>query len=170
MNRRRPLPPTWRAKERKLPTGAFESVQSVLLPAPVVDQTAAGGRRLGERYWRELRRSTFGLVRARTRLGTRELRLLGVRPALLVFGAPDVVVGHGSVTCAYPIRGGLLARSACGSISFGQTGTESVELRSEIRGFFPRLAGWSVLYRCQARLHAALARRYFTTLWREAAE
>jgi hypothetical protein len=170
MSRRRPLPRTWSTEERRLPTGAFESVQSVLLPAPVVEQTATAGRRLGERYWRELRRSTLGLVRTRAGVGTHELRLLGVRPALLVFGAPHVVVRDGSVTCVYPICGGILARTPGGTISFGQNGTESVELHSEIRGFFPRLAGWRVLYECQARVHAALARRYFTTLWRESAE
>ena len=82
----------------------------------------------------------------------------------------------GSVSCRYPIRGGVLARAPAGSISFTQTGAGDVELRSAISGFFPRLAArprgarWNgLLYpQIQARLHVALGRRYFARLWREA--
>lgn len=80
-----------------------------------------------------------------------------------------------SVSCLYPIQGGVLARRPAGSLSFTQTGLERVELRSAISGFFPRLAPgtrrrWNgLLYRqFQSRLHVALGRRYFARLWREA--
>jgi hypothetical protein len=105
-----------------------------------------------------------------------EVRLLGVRPALLRFGQPEHVVSSRSVSCVYPIRGGLLARAPTGSISFTQTGLDAVEVSSSIKGFFPRLAArrqwrrWpGLLYpQIQARLHVMLGRRYFARLWRDA--
>ena len=82
-----------------------------------------------------------------------------------------------SVTCWYAILGGLLARTPGGWIAFTQTVGSPLEVRSEIDGFFPRLAtrrvrrGWSgVLYpHLQTRLHVALGRRYFARLRTEAA-
>jgi hypothetical protein len=149
-----------------LHSGAFESVQRVALPAPVVAWTTSGARTLGERYWSEVQRSTLGLVRARKASTEPELRLLGRGPVLLRFGAPELVATAELVACLYPICGGLLVRAPGGSISFSQAGSRPVELRSAIDGFFPRLAG--MVYRQQARLHAALSRRYFARLWREA--
>lgn len=170
------LPGTWSSIQGRSASGAFESVQRAELPAPVVEHSTAGARRLGELYWRELERSTLGLVRARPAAGAPELRLLGCRSALLRFGQPELTVGARSVSCLYPIHGGVLARSSAGSISFAQIGLERVELRSAITGFFPRLAprarrrSWNgLLYgQIQARLHVALGRRYVVRLWREA--
>jgi hypothetical protein len=169
-------PGTWSSSQAQSPSGAFESVQRVELPGPVVERTEAGARRLGELYWRELERSTLGLVRARPTAGAPQLRLLGFGPALLRFGLPELAAGSSSVSCSYPIRGGLLARTPAGSIAFSQTGLDDVEVRSAISGFFPRLAArrqrarWKgLLYpQIQARLHVALSRRYFARLWREA--
>jgi hypothetical protein len=154
----------------------FDSVQRAELPAPAVERTAAGARRLGELYWREVERSTLGLVRARPAGGGRSLRLLGVGPALLRFGRPELSASAGGVRCRYPITGGLLARAAVGAISFAQTGSDGVEVCSAINGFVPRLAArpgrprWQgFLYaQVQARLHEAVARRYFARLGREA--
>ena len=176
MSARRRLPGTWSSSEAQAASGAFESVQRVELPAPVVERSAAGARRLGEVYWRELERTTVGLVRAQPTSAGLQLRLLGVGPALLRFGQPELSVEQRSVTCCYPIRGGVLARLPAGSISFAQTGWDHVELRSTISGFFPRLAArpdrprWiGLLYpHVQVRLHVALGRRYFGRLWREA--
>jgi hypothetical protein len=143
---------------------------------PVVERSVSGAERLGELYWRVVQRSTFGVVRVRTGAGGPEIRVLGVGPALLRFGEPEHVVGSSSVSCLYPIRGGLLARSPAGSISFTQTGSDAVEVDSTIQGFFPRLATrrqrrrWKgLLYpQIQARLHVALGRRYFARLWQDA--
>lgn len=151
-------------------------MQRVELPAPVVEHSPAGARRLGELYWHELERSTLGLVRARPTAGAPQLRLLGLGPALLRFGRPELAVRSSSVSCLYPILGGVLARTAAGSISFTQTGLDDVEVRSTISGFFPRLARrhhrsrWNgLLYaQIQSRLHVALGRRYFVRLWQEA--
>src|SRR5215210_1781851 len=126
------LPGTWSSSQARSPSGAFESVQRVGLPAPVVERSAAGARQLGELYWRELERSTLGLVRARPTAGAPQLRLLGMGPALLRFGQPEIAVTPSSVSCLYPIRGGVLARAPAGSISFTQTGSEDVEVRSAI--------------------------------------
>ena len=165
---------TWSSSQTQSPLGAFASVQRVELPAPAVELSAAGARRLGELYWRELEHSTLGLIRARPAAGAPRLRLLGRGPTLLRFGEPELEVSSSSVSCLYPIRGGLLARTPAGSISFTQTGLDGVEVRSAISGFYPRLAAgpdrprWNgLLYpQLQARLHVALGRRYFARLWR----
>ena len=170
MRRRVPLPSTWRSNQANRPTGEFESVQRVHLPSPVVERTLAGARRLGEQYWREVQRSTLGLVRPRAPSSSPELRLLGFGPPLLRFGRAELVATAETVACTYVIRGGLLARAPGGSIALSQIGADDVELRSTITGFFPRLAALrlGLPYRVQARLHAGVSRRYFTRLWREA--
>ena len=158
----RDAPPDW--SQSRTPAGSFESVQRVELPAPVVEHSTAGARRLGDVYWDELQRSLHGLVRARKGSGGVELRVLGVGPPLLRFGRPEHLVIPDSVTCRYPILGGLLTRMPTGTLS-------------AIDGFFPRLAprrlrrrGKGVLYaQLQARLHVALNRRYFARLQEEAA-
>ena len=140
INRR---PGAW--SQSRGPTGAFTSVQRASLPSPAVEHSPAGARRLGNLYWRELNRSTFGLVRARVS-DVRDPRW-----------APRTHPG--------------------GWIAFTQTVGSPLEVRSEIDGFFPRLAtrrvrrGWSgVLYpHLQTRLHVALGRRYFARLRTEAA-
>jgi hypothetical protein len=167
---------SWSSTQARSPSGAFASVQRIAFAAPVVERSAAGARRLGELYWQVVERSTLGVVRVRAGTGALELRVLGIGPALLRFGPPEHVVGATSVSCLYPIRGGLLARAPSGSISFTQTGSDGVEVDSTIRGFFPRLATrrqrrrWKgLLYpQVQARLHVALGRRYFARLRQEA--
>jgi hypothetical protein len=143
---------------------------------PVVERSAAGATLLGEVYWREVQRSTFGLIRVRRSGDGLEFRLFGAGPALLRFGRPELCVTSTTVRCLYPIRGGLLVRAPGGSISFTQTGSDVVEVSSAIAGFFPRLAPrrqrrrWQgLLYlQVQARLHVALGRRYFAHLPQEA--
>jgi hypothetical protein len=96
---------------------------------------------------------------------------------MLRFGRREPTVTPDSVTCRYAIHGGLLARTPGGWIAFTQSVGYPLEVRSEIGGFFPRLAtrrvrrGWSgVLYpHLQTRLHVALVRRYFARLRTEAA-
>lgn len=170
-------PRSWSSTQTRGPSGAFDSVQRVEFPSPVVERSRAGATRLGEVYWREVERATFGVVRARDDGAGVEIRLLGVGPPLLRFCAARHEVGACNVTCSYPIRGGLLARSAGGSLTFTQLGSEHVEVRSAISGFFPRLAArrkrrWNdVVYEhIQARLHVALGRRYFARLWLEATQ
>jgi hypothetical protein len=167
---------SWSSTQTRSAAGAFESVQRIAFPAPVVERSEDGARRLGELYWLEVERSTFGIIRTRAGAAGLEVRLLGIGPALLRFGQPTHEVSSTAVSCLYPIRGGLLARAPAGSISFTQTGSDAVEVRSAITGFFPRLAvrrqwrRWQgVLYpQIQARLHVALGRRYFARLWRDA--
>jgi hypothetical protein len=167
---------SWSSTQTRSPGGAFESLQRIEFPTRVVERSTSGAKRLGELYWREVERSTFGVIRCRADDCGLEVRLLGIRPALLVFGQPEHAVSSDLVSCLYPIRGGLLARTPAGSISFTQTGLDAVEVSSAIRGFFPRLATrrqcrrWpGLLYpQIQARLHVALGRRYFARLWQDA--
>ncbi len=56
---------SWSSTQTRSPAGAFESVQRIAFPAPVVERSAAGARRLGEVYWREVERSTLGVIRTR---------------------------------------------------------------------------------------------------------
>lgn len=159
------------------PTGAFTFVHRDSLPSPAVEHSTAGARRLGDLYWHELDRSTFGLVRTQVRDDGVVLRLLGTGPTLLRFGPAEPSLTPDSVTCRYAILGGLLARASGGCIAFTQAAGCPVEVRSEIDGFFPRLATrrvrrrWrGVLYpHVQSRLHVALGRRYFARLRTEAA-
>jgi hypothetical protein len=167
--------PDLRSSESRSASGAYSSTQCVELPSPVVEHSLSGARRLGDVYWREVERSTIRLVRVREAFGGVELRLLGVGPPLLRFAIPDLDVDSTSVSCAYSITGGLLARRPMGSIRFVQTVADGVQLWSAISDFYPRLAAermrpdrGGMLYRqLQARLHVVLSRRYFARLWRE---
>ncbi len=145
--------------------GAVESVQRVTFPRPVVEHSRAGAQRLGDLYWRELHRATFGALRTTQRDGEPEIRLLGRSPALLRFGHPEQAIAANSVRCSYAILGGLLARAPAGSIRFTQEGQGPVAVTSAVEGFLPR---FGVLYApVQSRLHVALGRRYFARLGRE---
>jgi hypothetical protein len=93
------------------------------------------------------------------------LRALGV--TLLEFGLPRIEAAGDRVTCRYPIEGGVLARRPGGSISFAQDGRV---LTSSISGFLPRLGLIPPVYsHVQARIHAAVSRRYFARIVRESA-
>jgi hypothetical protein len=76
------------------------------------------------------------------------------------------------VKCTYPISGGVLTRSASGTISFSQEAGPPPALASAISGFFPRLAAapgrpsWTGAFyeHVQRRLHLAVSKRYFDAL------
>src|SRR5690348_8347170 len=108
-------------------------------PAPVVDHNQAGARRLGHLYWRELRRSTLGVVVATESDHELKIRLFGRGPALLRFGRPEQAIDAKSVSCTYAILGGLLARAPAGSIRFTQKGVGVVAVTSAVEGFRPRV-------------------------------
>jgi hypothetical protein len=158
----------WSSTQTRLSDGAVESVQRMTFPRPVVELSQDGARRLGDLYWKELRRATIGLIRTtQCDLGL-EVRVLGRGPALLRFGVPDYAIDASAVHCSYAIQGGLLARSPGGSIRFTQkaVGVGAVVVTSAVVGFLPRLG---VLYApVQSRLHVALGGRYFSRLRREA--
>jgi hypothetical protein len=166
----------WRSSETRLEDGAVESKQQVWFEQPVVPMTDAGARRLGSVYWREVRRSTRGLVRVREFAEGVEIRLIG-RPTLLRFSPPELTVEADAVTCVYPITGGLLSRERTGTITFAQRQLgDRVLVESAIAGFHPTLAArpgspdWTgeAYKRIQARLHVAISGDYFRRLIREA--
>jgi hypothetical protein len=166
----------WETWQGQRGDGAVESEQRVVLRAPVVEFSVAGGERLGRVYWREVERITGRLVQSRERQGSIELRLLGRGPSLLRFGPPTIEATTTLVCCRYPIEGGLLARRPAGEILFAQAGDGTPVLRSAIRGFFPSLASrtaspdWTgALYNgVQSRIHVSVSRRYFARLIAEA--
>jgi hypothetical protein len=162
----------WETSQRQLPDGAVESEQRVTLSAPVVAFDDAGATTLGERYWREVERATYGLVRARRTAEGVRLRLLRRGPVLLSFAPARLEADTRSVHCSFPISGGRLAGRAAGELTLAQVDGERVELRSAIRGFYPALAAhegrldWTgALYNSlQGRIHVAITRRYFASL------
>lgn len=168
--------PDWTSEERISDGGAVESAQRLVTDRAVVDTSDDGAGDLGRLYWDTVERFWRPLVLVRRRRdGTVDLRPpLG--PAYLRLGAPRLTARSGEVACRYPIEGGILARRAGGFITFRQQeDEEGVTLSSTLEGYHPTLAarpgrpGWAgVLYALgQARLHAALSRRYFDRLLRE---
>ena len=144
---------------------AVESEERAYAPLAIGEASQADGRRLAAAYWREVERTTAGLVRVRETREGLALRAFGA--PLLRFGLPDIEAAGDRVTCRYPIEGGLLARRPGGSIAFAQNGKV---LTSTISGFHPRLGLLPGLYsHVQARIHAAVSRRYFARLVREGA-
>ena len=141
-----------------------QSEERECAPAPVVEASADGARALAATYWREVERTTRRLVRVRARSECTVVRGLGI--PLLRFGRTRITVADDRVACSYPIEGGVLARRPGGFITFGQEGRV---LTSSISGFHPRLAAFPALYsHVQARVHAAVSRRYFARLVRDA--
>ena len=161
----------WSSTERKSPAGAVEFEQLVSSTRPLVAYSQAGARALSERYWEQVEATTRRLVRASHRHGEIVLRLFG-RCTLLRFGAAEIMVDEHGVLARHAITGGLLARTAGGSITFSQSPPPDVQLRATIDGFFPRLGrrpggpAWSGgLYRhVQQRIHTSISRRYFARL------
>ena len=155
----------WRSVDRRRADGTIDSEQRAAAPRRVFDLSADGARRLGRGYWLEVQRTSGGLVRCRERAGGGELRLLGLRPALLRFGSARVSVGDGGIRCTYPIVGGVLTRRPAGTLTLAQSADERPELRVAVEGFFPRLR---VLYGLERRLHVSVSRRYLRRLLAEA--
>jgi hypothetical protein len=157
----------WRSAHGRGADGSIESDERVTAASQVVEESEAGARLLGERYWREVASASHGLVRARTTGDGVELRLFERGPSLLRFGPAETTQDADDVRCRYPIRGGLLARRPGGALTLSQTGAGRPELRAVVHGFAPRL-GSRPYDRIQRRLHVAVSRRYFRSLIDEA--
>ena len=163
----------WRSSEARSEDGAVESKQQVWVARPVVETSESGGRELGMRYWREVQRTTRGLVRVRISSSGVQIRVAGYGPAVLRFAPAQVSVEADAVTCVYAITGGLLSREPTGTITFSQRLlADRVQLESAIAGFHPTLAArpgapdWTgELYkRVQARIHVGISGDYFRHL------
>ena len=164
----------WETSERVLESGGFESRQRVVVTEPAVESSDSGARWLGVTYWQSVAGFTRGLVRATWSAGGGRLRLLG-GATLLTFGPPAIAVDGETVSCRYPIQGGVLALRPGGSVTLAQraVGTE-YELTVTVEEYLPRLAAragapwWTgALYaKGQSPFHAAVSRRYFELLVR----
>jgi hypothetical protein len=139
------------------------SRQRVLVPAPVVEATDAGARRLGLVYWRAVHELTRGAVRGRWGERGGALHLLGI--PLLRFDPP--LLGHDvAVECRYEIGGGLLALRPGGAVALAQRPVAGGhELSVTVEGYSPRLG--ALYTRAQRPFHVAVSRRYFELLARE---
>jgi hypothetical protein len=167
----------WETSERVLESGAFESRQRVLVPAPAVEASEAGARTLGVTYWQAVDRFTRGVVRASWTGGGGRLRLLG-GATLLTFGPPELAFDDELVSCRHAIRGGLLALRAGGHVTLAQRSEDGgYELSVTVEGYLPRLAAatgaprWTgILYaKGQSPFHAAVSGRYFSLLTQDRA-
>jgi hypothetical protein len=152
----------WYTLETRRADGAIDSAQRVLATRALVEPSRDGARRLGRGYWSAVTRASLGLVVCRESADGAALHLLGFRPALLTFAPARLTADAETVTCAYEITGGLLARQAGGSLVLTQRSGERTELHVEVEGFFPRLG---VLYGpVERRFHILVSRRYLARL------
>lgn len=165
---------SWETSERLLESGGFESRQRVLVTEPAVESSDSGARWLGVTYWQAVAGFTRGVVRATWSDGGGRLRLLG-GANLLTFGPPATAAEGDTVSCRYPIQGGLLALRPGGSVTLAQRAVGGeYELTVTVEEYLPRLAAragapwWTgALYaKGQSPFHAAVSRRYFELLVR----
>jgi hypothetical protein len=157
------LPDDFESLERRNADRSVVNEQRVRALRPVVPFTEDGARALGHRYWREVPRASWGIVRCRETSDRVELRFLGRGPVLLRFGGPEFSLGDDAISCSYRIQGGLLSRTEGGALVVSQTGRVEPELRVVVDGFFARLGG-GIVYGIQRRAHVAVSRRYFRHL------
>lgn len=134
---------------------------------PVVEPSPRGAETLAATYWREVEATTRRLVQAVAVDGHIDLRLMARGPTLIRLGPPSVLANLASVTCTYPIVGGLLVGRPGGTLALEQMNGDPVVLRSTLTEYVPRLAG-TLYIQVQARLHALISRRYFARLGRDA--
>src|SRR5688500_9700924 len=130
----------WETSERVLESGGFESRQRVLVTEPAVESSGSGARWLGVTYWQSVARFTRGLVRATWGADGGRLSLVG-GVSLLRFGPPAIAIDGHTVSCRYPIQGGVLALRPGGSVTLAQraVGAE-YELTVTVEEYLPRLA------------------------------
>lgn len=143
------------------------SHETATAAGPVVEPSLRGAETLAASYWLEVETTMRGLVRADAVDGHVDVRLLGRGPALIRLGPPAVLADLASVTCTYPIVGGLLVGRPGGALALEQLNGDPVVLRSTLTEYVPSLAG-ALYFQVQARLHSLISRRYFARLGRDA--
>jgi hypothetical protein len=143
------------------------SHETATAAGPVVEPSPRGAETLAASYWREVEATTRRLVRADAVDGHVDVRLLGRGPALVRLGPPAVLADLASVTCTYPIVGGLLVGRPGGALALEQLNGDPVVLRSTLTEYVPSLAG-ALYFHVQARLHSLISRRNFARLGRDA--
>ena len=151
----------WTSTQARGADGAIESDERMSVTVALVPPTAEGARMLGERYWAEVRRASFGLVRLHVSAEGSVLRILGV--PVLRFGATELAAGPSGVRCRFPISGGILARQRGGALVLSQTSGAEPELRAALEGFVPRLSA-RPYDGIQRRIHVGISRRFFLSL------
>jgi hypothetical protein len=94
------------------------------------------------------------------RLGeTRDGSVLHLAGApFLRFAPAELTAESNGARCTFPIRGGLLARRAGGTLVLSQS--NGSELRAALTGFVPRLEALPNDW-IQLRIHVAISRRFF---------
>ena len=144
--------------------------------------------RLGRSYWRWLSYVTLGLIRVVYTEDSRTAVLLTRRLPLLRFHAPEYETGPGLGCVTWPIEKGLLVarqgRSGDGFLriraqrrdeaSASDDGLETVDVRVEVRNFYPFLRGSGKFARfgawlygqTQLRIHVLVCNGFLRSLAR----
>ncbi len=138
-------------------TGAVSSVQEaeITMPRELLDRMwrAENLERLARSYWRWLSYVTLGLIRVVYAEESRTAVLLTKRLPLLSFHAPEYETDAGMGCVTWPIERGLLVsrdgRHGEGFLRIrvqrredgGTSGDATVDVRVEVRNFYPWLRG-----------------------------
>lgn len=176
--------------ERVAETGAVSSVQEaeVTMPRTLVDELWKPEylERLARSYWRWLSYVTLGLIRVVYTKDSRSAVLLTRRLPLLRFRAPEYETERDLGCVTWPIERGLLVaaegRDGKGFLRIrvsrrdpdGVTENQTLDIRVEVRNFYPwlrgsgrfaRLGAW--LYgRTQLRIHVLVCNGFLRSLGR----
>ena len=178
-----------REAERVPDTGAIASVQEarVTISRELVAElwSRESLEQLARSYWRWISRVTLGVVRVVYAPDSRSVVLLTRRLPLLRFDLPEYDVGddHGRVTWRIR-RGVLVARegrdrgflriSVDRPVPSGESAEETLEVRLEVRNFYPwlrgsgrfaRLGAW-VYGQTQLRIHVLVCNGFLRSLAR----
>jgi hypothetical protein len=166
--------------------GIAHSVQAAqLTPDPAAVEAVwslTGLDRLGQTYWRFLRRISLGLIRV-IQTTDRELLVLVGRPlVLLAFGPPEYLLDANRARVRWPILGGLLASTrttdppGAGLLQIELTqpsqptlGRPAVSIEVAVLDFRPAIArrfGPAVYAATQARAHVAITHTFMRSLAR----
>jgi hypothetical protein len=172
------------------PDGAASSTQAarVTLPRAELDRlwTPEYLERLARTYWRFLNRASLGLLRIRYAPDSRDIVFLG-RPFVLIgFKRPEYEIesDYGSVTWRI-VRGLLVAPRGRGKgylkisvmrppVEHESSDEVTVNVTSEVRSFYPMIAGWGwfaaigrELYKfTQLRIHVIVTNAFLRSLAR----
>lgn len=174
--------------ERVPHTGAVGSVQEaeVRLPAALLDSVwkPAYLERLGRAYWLHISRATLSLIRVVYAADSRTAVLVSRRLPLLRFHAPDYETSADEGCVTWRIERGLLVARAGRDHGFlrirvrraanavAAPGEATVEVRLEVRNFYPWLRGSGRFARfgawlygqTQLRLHVLICNGFLRSL------
>ena len=174
--RRRALVELHESESSREPDGGFSSWQVAELSVRRKEIEPLWGpehlERLARTYWVYLNRTSLGLLRVVYGPGTRKIVVLDPRIVLLAFRAPEYELAPTRGTVTWQIDRGLLVAApgrrrgflrltverpdgVAAAVTGDGTELVRVQVTSEVRSFFPLLAGWGRFTRLGAAVYRA---------------